>query len=182
MDEHQEQWEFDIPKEDYGQTEEALRKYYYDNGSIEMHRYRLGNLNRKLDKLNNIEIRIEPEKNMGIGYSERVQTSTDGTGYAEREYIKAEDRLEKEIVDTQNEITDLKIEIANMEANISDMDEIIKPIDVICKQVLEYRYGAEKYPFEKIGMLLGIAPTTLQYWLIKALKTVKSRLKQAGRL
>lgn len=167
-----------INKEIFTKTENKLRQYYHDIEIINLRKSRIINLKRKLEKLKDIETHIEPYKNIGISYSEKVQTSSSCTSYAETEYIKQLEKLEKQYTDTQSEIVTLESEIAEIETIIFDMEELLKPVDDICKKILKYRYGSEKYTYDKISMMLQMPPTTLRDWQQNTIKDIGNKLMQ----
>lgn len=181
----QQKWDLDIPKADYSKADEALRKYYADIDKIDLSRETLRNLHIKLEKLKENKktyksIFIDPELNMAVGFEERVQTSPNGTSYAEREFIKQEERLDRNIIDTAGEISNLEIEIENTETNIGKMKKIINDFGEEYKDILKYRYGYQsrwkKYSLDEIGEILHMAKSTVKDKLEKVIKVINKIL------
>lgn len=140
-----------ISIEEIKATEESLRNYYKELETVDHDKYILKRLKDRLECLKENKrtyksIFIDPELNMGINMgSEKVQTSPTGTSYAEREFIRQETKLEKEITDAATEISKMEtdiskreVDLSNVEYGIKDAIEHVKIYDV--QDMVEWRY------------------------------------------
>ena len=87
-------------------------------------------------------VRIDPYQN-GIGINERVQTSSTGTSYAEKEIMKEIERLEKERVSIIKQILKYKAKKRELENYISNIEFNINMLNEENKRFLELKYSDE---------------------------------------
>lgn len=143
-------------------TEEALFVYFGHDALI------MG-LNIKIEKLNNQVKQIENDirnNNISISeesksqtYEERVQTSSDGSSYAEREAIKAVEKLEREKETKKAIIASVNTEIRDIEINSMNMGPIIKKLYDEDHNFLKLKYG-DGLSVEEISDKLNISRAT----------------------
>lgn len=95
----------------------------------------------------------------GIGISERVQSSSTGTSYAEGEIIKEITKLEREHCNMVKRLLKSKAKLREVEEFTKHMDYNIKSLNEEDKRFLELKYG-ECANILKISRLMNMAQTT----------------------
>lgn len=151
-----------MDKELFRKTEGKLYRYYKSKSKI----YRLKNeisfLESKLKRIEsyikNTNVTIDYYQN-GAGISERVQTSSSGSSYAETEICREIEKLEKNHVYTYKKILKLKAKIEELEEFIFHMEANIGQLNEEAKRFLELKYGDEKNLIY-ISMTLNMSKTT----------------------
>lgn len=114
-----------------------------------------------MQDLRETNVNIEPELNMGISYSsERVQTSSSGTSYAEAEIMKQIEKLEREWKWTRRKILQLHSQIREIKRQNADMDYIIGRLGTEYRLLVEMKYR-DCLSLEKIGDKLCMAKSTV---------------------
>lgn len=146
-----------MDKELFKETENKVRRYYQKDKLINY----LKNKIKRLDSQIN-EIEIQLKKNdvtlepgiKPINYEERVQTSGDGSSFAERQAMKiTEFRLER-INNKMMEKEKLLEQIDQIELEYTDLDESIREIKGKYKELLEMAYK-KGYGEQKIAQELN---------------------------
>ena len=109
--------------------------------------YRIELLKKQIDKINQelreCDVNIEIESS-SLGFEERVQTSSDGTSYAEREVIRITGLKLKRKVSKEIEIEELKEEIENIELDNSILEYNLQYINEEWYKLLELKYKYKK--------------------------------------
>lgn len=152
-----------MDKELFRKTEGKLYRYY------ESKKHLFG-LNEKIIRLENhketieydirhTNIRIDPFQN-GTGINERVQTSSNGTSYAEKEMIREIERLERERVKVVKQILKTKAKKRELENYISNMDFNINMLNEESKRFLELKYS-DKAKVIAIAQKMNMAVATV---------------------
>ena len=135
-----------MDKELFRKTEGALYGYYKDLRRIEAVRKEISILNKIIDDLDSnirsCNVKIDPSQN-GAGICEKVQTSPDGTSYAEKEIIKGIDRMEKETAQRINKLFKLECEERNLSYKIQKMNINIDMLSDECKKFLDLKYNKQ---------------------------------------
>lgn len=114
-------------------TEKKLYNYFSKDKNINSRKRKIQLLNSQIEqieyKLRNVNVTI-PIESRSAGFDERVQSSSDGSSYAEKALIRITDNLLNEQVRKAEEINMLEEEIRNIEAdniiiefNIKDLNE-----------------------------------------------------------
>ena len=88
-------------------------------------------------------INVDPYQN-GVGISEKVQTSMNGTSYIESEMEKEVTKLEKEQSNKIKSMHKLEVRIREMESYIRSMEINIEMLNQEDKCFLELKYRDEK--------------------------------------
>jgi chromosome segregation ATPase len=151
-----------LDKEQFRKAEGRLYRYYKQLKLIE----KLKNTSIVLYKqIKQIEEDMS-ETNVKIDYiqsgmavGEKVQSSSSGTSYAEREIERAIEQLEKELVYKKRKILKLRARIRGMEEEISDMEYNISMLSEENKRFLEYKYSEKMNPTE-IAEKMNMATAT----------------------
>lgn len=152
-----------IDKEVFRKTEKKLYNYYGKDKKI-------GNLKKKIDllykqindiddKLRNTDISI-PEESRAMSYEERVQTSSDGTSYAERTLIRITERLIIEQSRKKEEIARMEEELRNIEADNIIIKENIGELREEDKEFLRVKYKECNKDWQ-VGVKLGMDQSTV---------------------
>ncbi|WP_243129241.1 hypothetical protein [Hathewaya massiliensis] len=151
-----------IDKEEFRKTEKKLYNYYGKDKKIENLKKKIYLLYKQIEeieiKLKKVDIDI-PEESKCIAYEERVQTSSDGTSYAERALMRITDRLINEQARKKEEIVRIEEEIRNIEADNIIIKENIKDLRNEDKQFLNLKYKEGMKDWQ-VGVRLGMDQST----------------------
>jgi hypothetical protein len=145
-------------KKDLSEIENKLKNYFRKDPVIVAKNKQLEKIVKCIEELeqqmktNNYNI---PEESSSPTWGDKVQTSSNGTSYVERELMNIVSRKEVELGDwykkkysLESEIRQIEIDCAELETNISLLDE-----DNI--KLLKMKYGDNKTDLE-IGYLLAM--------------------------
>ena len=151
-----------MDKELFRKTEGKLYRYYRYKMDIKRINSNIEMLERKKAKIEedikNTNVNIDYYQN-GIGLSERVQSSSTGTSYAENEMCKQIDKLEREHVQVVKRILKYKSRIRDIESFINNMGRYINLLNEEDKRFIELKYGDKKNILQ-ISLRLNMAKAT----------------------
>jgi hypothetical protein len=151
-----------MDKELFRKTEGKLYRYYESKKKIYSVKEDIARLEREIKTIEydirHSNVTIDYYQN-GIGIQERVQSSSTGTSYAEKEMCKQIERLEKEHVEKTKKILKNRSKIRDMERYIDYMDRNIRMLQEEDKRFLELKYGDKKNILQ-ISLRLNIAQAT----------------------
>lgn len=136
-----------MSRDKFKKTEDKLYNYFNKEKKIATLNYRIEVLKKQIDKINQelreCDINIEIESS-SPAFEERVQRSTDGTSYAEREVIRITDLKLKRKLSKEIEIEEIKEEIENIELDNSILEYNLKYINEEWYKLLEFKYKFKK--------------------------------------
>lgn len=136
-----------MSRDKFKKTEDKLYNYFNKEKKIATLNYRIEVLKKQIDKINQelreCDINIEIESS-SPAFEERVQRSTDGTSYAEREVIRITDLKLKRKLSKEIEIEELKEEIENIELDNSILEYNLQYINEEWYKLLELKYKFKK--------------------------------------
>lgn len=136
-----------MSRDRFKKTEDKLYNYFNKEKKIATLNYRIELLKKQIDKINQelreCDVNIEIESS-SLGFEERVQTSSDGTSYAEREVIRITELKLKRKVSKEIEIEELKEEIENIELDNSILEYNLQYINEEWYKLLELKYKYKK--------------------------------------
>ena len=136
-----------MSRDRFKKTEDKLYNYFNKEKKIATLNYRIELLKKQIDKINQelreCDVNIEIESS-SLGFEERVQTSSDGTSYAEREVIRITELKLKRKVSKEIEIEELKEEIENIELDNSILEYNLQYINEEGYKLLELKYKFKK--------------------------------------
>jgi len=136
-----------VSRDRFKKTEDKLYNYFNKEKKIATLNYRIELLKKQIDKINQelreCDVNIEIESS-SLGFEERVQTSSDGTSYAEREVIRITELKLKRKVSKEIEIEELKEEIENIELDNSILEYNLQYINEEWYKLLELKYKFKK--------------------------------------
>ena len=136
-----------LEKDLFKKTEGRLYRHYRNKKEIEKLKSRVVLLWKQKEQIEQ-DIRTTDVKidyyQSGMALGERVQTSSTGTSYAEREIIKAIEKLERELIQKKKKILKLHARIREKEEQIADMDYNIQMLNEEHKRLIEWKYGENK--------------------------------------
>jgi hypothetical protein len=136
-----------VSRDRFKKTEDKLYNYFNKEKKIATLNYRIELLKKQIDKINQelreCDVNIEIESS-SLGFEERVQTSSDGTSYAEREVIRITGLKLKRKVSKEIEIEELKEEIENIELDNSILEYNLQYINEEWYKLLELKYKYKK--------------------------------------
>ncbi|QPW61892.1 hypothetical protein IG390_05190 [Clostridium botulinum] len=151
-----------MDKEIFRKTEKKLYNFFKKDKKINSLNHKIELLNKQIndieEKLKNVNITI-PEESRAITYEERVQTSSDGTSYAERAAIRITDNLLKEQSIKIEQIAKIEEEIRNIQAYNISIEDNIKDLSEEDKHFLKLKYSEEKKDWQ-VGKELGMDQST----------------------
>lgn len=136
-----------MSKDRFKKTEDKLYNYFNKEKKIATLNYRIEVLKKQIDKIAqelkecNVNIEIESSS---PGFEERVQSSSDGTSYAEREVIRITDLKLKRKLSKEIEIEKIKEEIENIELDNSILEYNLQFINEEWYKLLEFKYKHKK--------------------------------------
>ncbi|WP_346848459.1 transcriptional regulator [uncultured Clostridium sp.] len=135
-----------LDKELFRKTEGKLYRYYRFKREIESITNRIECLETRLKTIESdiktTNVTIDYYQN-GIGISERVQTSSKGTSYAEEEIIKEIGKLEREHCNKTKQLMKARVKLRDMEEFTSYMEFNINMLNEEDKRFIELKYGDE---------------------------------------
>lgn len=132
-----------MSRDKFKKTEDKLYNYFNKEKKIATLNYRIELLKKQRDKINQelkeCDVSIEVESS-SPGFEERVQSSSDGTSYAEREVIRITELKLKRKLSKEIEIE----EIENIELDNSILEYNLKYINEEWYKLLELKYKFKK--------------------------------------
>lgn len=132
-----------MDKEIFRKTEGKLYRYFSNKKKLDFIKKNVAVLQRQVSEIEEdirkTNVRIDYFKS--TGNNERVQSSSDGTSYAERELCNAINMLEKEIVSKQVIIYKEKEKLREIERLNSSVEFTINMMDEESKRFLELKYS-----------------------------------------
>lgn len=136
-----------MSRDKFKKTEDKLYNYFNKEKKIATLNYRIELLKKQRDKINQelkeCDVSIEVESS-SPGFEERVQSSPDGTSYAEREVIRITDLKLKRKLSKEIEIEEIKEEIENIELDNSILEYNLQYINDEWYKLLELKYKFKK--------------------------------------
>lgn len=136
-----------MSRDRFKKTEDKLYNYFNKEKKIATLNYRIEVLKKQIDKINQelreCDINIEIESS-SPRFEERVQSSPDGTSYAEREVIRITDLKLKRKLSKEIEIEEIKEEIENIELDNSILEYNLQYINDEWYKLLELKYKFKK--------------------------------------
>ena len=136
-----------MSKDRLKKTEDKLYNYFNKEKKIATLNYRIEVLKKQIYKINQelreCDVNIEIESS-SPGFQERVQSSPDGTSYAEREVIRITDLKLKRKLSKEIEIEEIKEEIENIELDNSILEYNLQYINEEWYKLLELKYKFKK--------------------------------------
>ena len=115
-----------MSRDKFKKTEDKLYNYFNKEKKIATLNYRIEVLKNQIDKINQelreCDINIEIESS-SPAFEERVQRSTDGTSYAEREVIRITDLKLKRKLSKEIEIEEIKEEMNISQSQVNKIKQ-----------------------------------------------------------
>ena len=132
-----------MDKELFEKTENQLTKYFSKDKIVKSLKDKLSILDKQIRSINEdlrkCNVSIEPESS-SPNFEERVQTSSDGTSYAEREVMRVTEYKIKRMTEKQMEKEKTLEQIDQIEIDYNFIKDAIEPIQGISKEILELKY------------------------------------------
>lgn len=169
-----------LTQENRSAIENKLRKYYSDIRQIAILEDKIKSFKdlkqRIEDNIRHCNIKIEPDLNMGISYGEKVQTSSDGTSYAESAIIKQIEKQQKKVEELQEEITKTLLEISDLSSKNAILKSILDKLGHIYIDIIQmyYKKGMSN---RTIGMELSLDERTIRNKKTEALELIQKLIK-----
>ncbi|WP_125154310.1 hypothetical protein [Clostridium rectalis] len=149
-------------KEILKKTEKLVYRYYYYLKNIERLKSKVLILWKQKEEIEkdichtNITL---GEESRSIYYGEKVQISYDNTSYAEKEAIRAIEKLERELVYKKQKILKLHTRIRELEEQVEDINYNINLLEEDDRKFLRYKYGENK-SIDQISMIFNMSRAT----------------------
>ena len=151
-----------IPKEIYKKTERALYGYYDDEKEIKNISAEVEMLESNIceieEDIKNTNIKIDYYQN-GVSISERVQTSSLGISFAEREICNAIEKLENEHAMKTRRLLKLKKRLRKIKEKNSRMKLNLEMLENDLQMILKYKYS-DKKSVQSIALALNYSNST----------------------
>ena len=142
-----------MDKELFRKTEGKLYRYFNKDKQEKALRDKLSLLDKQIEyidrDLKECNITIEPESK-SPGFEERVQTSSDGMSYAEREIMRVTELKIRRKTQKQLEKENVLEQLDNIEIECNEIEWKIRDFNGELKKLLELKYK-KKYNEEKIA-------------------------------
>ncbi|WP_409068821.1 hypothetical protein ACFLKB_17445 [Clostridium sp. FAM 1755] len=136
-----------LDKKLYTRTEERLYRYFTSKKELDKLKNRVNHLSNRIeiimDKIKNNNVTLG-EESRSRTYDEIVQTSSNGTSYAERELVRQIEKLEIELGEKIKKKGKVEYKIREMEEEISVMENNLSSLNEENKKFIEFKYGENK--------------------------------------
>jgi (p)ppGpp synthase/HD superfamily hydrolase len=130
-------------KEQFVETENKVRRYFQKDKLINSLNSKISLLDKQIkaidEDLKSCNINIEPGIK-AISYEERVQSSGDGSSYAEKEAMRLTEFKIKRVAEKRLEKEKLLEQIDQIELDYIYIKDAIEPIKGIFKELLKMKY------------------------------------------
>lgn len=164
-----------MSRDRFKKTEDKLYNYFNKEKKIATLNYRIEVLKKQIDKINQelreCDVNIEIESS-SPAFEERVQSSPDGTSYAEREVIRITDLKLKRKLSKEIEIEELKEEIENIELDNSILEYNLQYINEEWYKLLELKYKFKKNEVQ-ISLEMNISQSQVNKIKQKAIADIR---------
>lgn len=164
-----------MSRDRFKQTEDKLYNYFNKEKKIATLNYRIEVLKKQIDKINQelreCDVNIEIESS-SPAFEERVQSSSDGTSYAERELIRITDLKLKRKLSKEIEIEEIKEEIENIELDNSILEYNLQFINEEWYKLLELKYKFKKNEVQ-ISLEMNISQSQVNKIKQKAITDIR---------
>lgn len=164
-----------MKNDSFKKTEDKLYNYFNEEKKIATLNYRIEVLKKQIDKINQelreCDVNIEIESS-SQGFEERVQTSSDGISYAEREVIRITDLKLKRKLSKEIEIEEIKEEIENIELDNSILEYNLQYINEEWYKLLELKYKFKKNEVQ-ISLEMNISQSQVNKIKQKAIADIR---------
>lgn len=151
-----------MDKELFDKTEESLYKYFKYKKKIYKLKGRESYLENRLieieSDIKNANVTIDYYQNR-TGISERVQTSSKGTSFAEEQICREIGKLEREHIITTKKLFRIRADIRYLNDYVSNMDLNLSTLNEEDRRFIELKYG-DKKSILAISQSLNIAQAT----------------------
>ena len=146
----------------FNKTENALKKYFKYKKKIYKLKGRESYLENRLieieSDIKNANVTIDYYQN-GMGISERVQTSSKGTSFAEEQICREIGKLEREHITITKKLFRTRADIRYLNDYVRNMDLNLTTLNEEDRRFIELKYGYEK-SILSISQSLNIAQAT----------------------
>ncbi|MDZ4992625.1 hypothetical protein GNF80_06495 [Clostridium perfringens] len=146
----------------FDETEKVLYKYFKYKKKIYKlkgrEKYLENRLNVIEEDIKNANVTIDYYQN-GMGISERVQTSSKGTSFAEEQICREIGKLEREHITITKKLFRTRADIRYLNDYVSNMDLNLSTLNEEDRRFIELKYGDEK-SILSISQSLNIAQAT----------------------
>lgn len=164
-----------MEKELFKNIEEKLYRYYSKEKQIKSIENKIKILDRQIESiesdLRQCNITID-EESSSLSFEERVQTSSDGTSYAEREVMRVTEQRIKRKLQKELEREDLKELIDTIELDNAIIEYNIQFLNEEYKILLEMKYG-KKYNEQKISCEMNLSQSQVNKIKQKVIEDIR---------
>lgn len=164
-----------MSRDRFKKTEDKLYNYFNKEKKIATLKFRIAVLKKHIfeidQELKTCDVNIEVESS-SPGFEERVQSSPDGTSYAEREVIRITDLKLKRKLSKEIEIEEIKEEIENIELDNSILEYNLQYINKEWYKLLELKYKFKKNETQ-ISLEMNISQSQVNKIKQKAISNIQ---------
>ena len=157
-------------------TESKLYNYFNKAELCKGYAERIANLEKNIidieGRLKNVDIILDADI-QAINYSESVQTSNDGIGYAEKQLMIKTQMLINERARIKTQIVDMEIRKNRIKSENIMINNNITTLDNESKDFINYRYKENKTN-KQISYLMNISQSTVSRVKFRALRAVNN--------
>ena len=163
-----------MDKETFRATERKIYNYFKKDRVINSLKHKTNVLKKQIEhieqQLKTTDISI-PEESRAMTYEERVQTSSNGTGYAERTLMNIIEKKILELDRKKKEVADIEEQIRDIEADNIIIGDNLKTLKKYYYEPLELKYK-EELPDWIAGNKLHISQSQVSRRRKEAIKKV----------
>lgn len=176
-----------LTQEDRKKVESQLRQYFEDKKAIATLESKKKFLERQEERIEekiknyNSNICIEPDLNMGIGYGEKVQTSSTGISYAESSVIKGIDRLLKKQKELEDDIDEVICKVASINQKDATLESILEKLNDQSRSIIEETFQCH-WTNQQIGAALYITEQAIRKRKKNILDHINKWLKNLNKI
>lgn len=164
-----------MSRDRFKKTEDKLYNYFNKEKKIATLNYRIEVLKKQIytinQELKSCDVNIKLESS-SPSFEERVQTSSDGISYAEREVIRITDLKLKRKLSKEIEIEEIKEEIENIELDNSILEYNLQYINKEWYKLLELKYKFKKNETQ-ISLKMNISQSQVNKIKQKAIANIQ---------
>lgn len=164
-----------MDKKDFKETEEKVKIYYQKGDMIKSIDKTINTLRSQIDRiekeLRTCNFSIDPEESGSPSFGERVQTSHNGTSYAEREIMRVTEIKIKRQTEKKLEIERLEELKDKIERDSIQMEDIITQLNEELQKILKLKYKNKCNEY-KIANEVHLSQSQVNKKIRRAIETI----------
>ncbi|WP_300382083.1 hypothetical protein [Clostridium sp.] len=165
-----------MDKEEFKETEEKVKRYYQKEDKIKSINKQISLLKNQVDRiekdLRDRNFSIDPEQSSSSSFEERVQSSSNGACYAEREIIRVTEIKIKRIEEKKVEIERLEELKDIIDRDSIQIEDIIIQLNDELKNLLEMKYK-KKFNEYKISQEVHLSQSQVNKKIRRSINAIQ---------